>query len=309
MVGENSKITFTVAKETVATTYKKVLQSFVATTAAPGFRKGKAPVEIVESIVGKLKLLEKTFEKVAPTAYYEAVVAAKRHPITNPEFNPLKLDMDADWEIEAFFAERPEIKLGEYQKVTAAAIKTAEVEIATAKKASETEAKSVAKKTADNAGEKVAAPAPKPTPTEEQQKAMERETKLKHIFQSLVTSIKPIVPEMLVRQETRYELDNLMRQLDQFGLKLEHYLAKRQITTEALSQELAATALSRLQLELVLGKIAGEHKLTASHEEVDKVIGEVKDEKLRAQLHENAEYRQQIEASIIRQKVIDLLLQ
>lgn len=306
MISENSKVTFKIEQKLVATTYQTVLKNFAKTTAAPGFRKGKAPLEIVESIVGRLKLLEKTFEKVAPNAYYDAVIKEKRHPLTNPEFNPLKLDMDADWEIEAFFAEKPTITLGDYKATVKKAIKSAQVEIEeTAKAKKEKEAAEKDKKAESEAekSEKVKEALAK------QQAQFERETKLKHIFKELVATIKPTVPELLVRQETRYELDNLMRQLEQFGMKLEQYVARRQMTTEALSKELAATALGRLQLEFVLGAIANEQNYTASHDEVDQMIQTVTDEKLRAQLHENAEYRQQVEASVIRQKVIDFLLQ
>jgi FKBP-type peptidyl-prolyl cis-trans isomerase (trigger factor) len=296
MIAENSKITFKISKEKAQAAYQQTLLKFARTTASPGFRKGKAPLEIVESIVGKYKLLEKTFEVVAPDAYYDAVIAQKRHPITNPEFNPIKLDMSADWEIEAYFAERPEIKLGDYKKTVTAAIKTADKELADAAKAN-------AQAPETKTGEK-----PK-EPTPEQQKTIERETKLKHIFKELVYSVKPMVPELLVRQETRFELDNLLRQLEQFGLKLENYIAKRQITTEVLSQELAATALGRLQLEFVLGAIANEQKFTSSAEETSKLLEEVKDEKVRKQLKANKEYQEQLNATVIRQKVINFLLQ
>lgn len=306
MIGENSKVTFKVEQKQVAAAYQIVLKTFAKTTAAPGFRKGKAPLEIVESIIGRIKLLEKTFERVAPNAYYDAVIKEKRHPLTNPEFNPLKLDMDADWEIEAHFAEKPEISLGDYKATVKKALKSAQVEIEAAEKAKkEKQAAEKDKKTEPEAekSEKVKEAIAK------QKTQFERETKLKHIFKELVAVIKPMVPEMLVRQETRYELDNLMRQLEQFGMKLEHYVARRNMTTEALSKELAATALGRLQLEFVLGAIANEQKFTANHEEVDAMIHAVTDEKLQAQLHENTEYRQQVEASVIRQKVIDFLLQ
>ncbi len=306
MISENSKVRFKIAQKEVAAAYQAALKSFAKTTAAPGFRKGKAPLEIVESIVGRLKLLEKTFEKVAPNAYYDAVIKEKRHPLTNPEFNPLKLDMDADWEVEAFFAEKPTITLGNYKDTVKKALKSAQVEIEEAEKAKKEKQAAEKDKKAESEAEK----SEKVKEAIVKQKTQfERETKLKHIFKELVATIKPTVPEMLVRQETRYELDNLMRQLEQFGMKLEHYVSRRNMTTEALSKELAATALGRLQLEFVLGAIANEQKFTASHEEVDTMIHAVNDEKLQAQLHENAEYRQQVEASVIRQKVIDFLLQ
>lgn len=306
MISENSKVTFKIAQKEVATAYQAALKSFAKTTAAPGFRKGKAPLEIVESIVGRLKLLEKTFEKVAPNAYYDAVIKEKRHPLTNPEFNPLKLDMDADWEVEAFFAEKPTITLGDYKATVKKGLKSAQTEIEAAAKAKKEKEAAEKDKKAENEAEKSDKVK---EALAKQQTQFERETKLKHIFKELVASIKPTVPEMLVRQETRYELDNLMRQLEQFGMKLEQYVSRRQMTTEELSKELAATALGRLQLEFVLGAIANDQKLTATHEEVDAMIQAVNDEKLQAQLHENAEYRRQVEASVIRQKVIDFLLQ
>jgi len=286
VIAANTIIKIVIAKDVVKSTYQKVLIKLAKTTATPGFRKGKAPLEIAEDVIGRSKLIEKTFNEVVAHEYYHAVVDQKKQPITQPEFDPISLEMDKDWEVEAHFAERPEIKLGDFTKTVKAALKTAEAELA----------------------EHLKQDHPDHDHKPEALEAETKEVKLRQIFKSLVETIRPAIPEMLLRQETRFELDDLIKNLEQLKLKIEDYIAKRQITTQELSNELAATALGKLQLEFILGAIAKEQKVTVSAAESDKVLNDIKDEATRTKIKADSETMRQLEVSLIRQKVVDYLL-
>lgn len=280
-IGPNTVIKLKIASAEVKKVYQKVLAQLAKTTATAGFRKGKVPLEIAEGVIGQNKLIEKTFNEVVSHEYYHAIIDQKKQPLTNPEFNPISISMDKDWEVEAHFAERPEIKLGDYVKTAKAALKAADQELAEAAKSTEI-------KTTND--------------------AENRETRLRHIFKALVEAVKPAIPELLLRQETRYELDDLIKNLTQLNLKLDDYVAKRQMTTQDLSNELAATALGKLQLEFILGAIANDQKLTAAEAELDKALAEVKDPDTRARLKADTQTMRQLEVALVRQKVVDYLV-
>jgi FKBP-type peptidyl-prolyl cis-trans isomerase (trigger factor) len=274
LIAANTIISLTIPLAEVTATYKKILQKLAKTTAAPGFREGKAPLDIAESVIGQSKLIEKTFQEVVPHAYYHAVTDKKYQPLTNPEFDPISIELTKDWVVEAHFAERPVVKLGDYTKTIKAALKAAQPEL--------DKIKDDAEKT--------------------------REAKLREIFKALVEANKLPIPELLLRQETRYELDDLIKNLDQLKLKIDDYLAKRQISTQELSNELATTALGKLQLEFILGAIAVDKKFTATEKDLDAALDEVKDPDTKAKLKADAQTMRQLEISLIRQKVIDHLL-
>ena len=286
IIAPNTIIKITIAKSVVKTTYQKILVKLAKTTATPGFRKGKAPLEIAEDVIGRNKLIEKTFNEVVAHEYYHAIVEQKKQTLTQPEFDPISLDMTKDWEVEAHFAQRPEIKLGDYAKLVKTALKTAEKELADHLKN--------APQDHEHKPEELA--------------AEDREIKLRQIFKILVETIRPAIQEMLLRQETRFELDDLIKNLDQLKLKIEDYIAKRQITTQDLSNELAATALGKLQLEFILGAIATDLKIEVTEAEGDKVLNDIKDEATRAKVKADRDTMRQLEVSLIRQKVIEALL-
>lgn len=289
MIAANTILKLTIPLADVKDAYNRTLAKLAKTTKAPGFREGKAPLEIAESVIGQSKLIEQTFNQVVSHVYFHAVTDQKKQPLTQPEFDPISLSMDKDWEVEAHFAERPEIKLGDYAKLTKAALKTADSEI----KKNEAEGHE-----GHNHG-----------PLSDAEKLSEaREIKLRAIFKSLVETMRPAIPEMLLRQETRYELDELINNLTQLNLKLDEYVAKRGITTQDLSNELAATALGKLQLEFILGAIAKEQKLEAAEADYDKALLEIKDETTRAKIKADAQTMRQLEISLVRQKVMDYLL-
>lgn len=286
VIAPNTIIKITVPKAKVKATYQKILVKLAGTTAAAGFRHGKAPLEIAEGVIGQNKLIEKTFNEVVAHEYYHAIVDQKKQPLTQPEFDPISLDMEKDWVVEAHFAERPEITLGDYSKLVKTALKQAETEIAN----------HIKNAPADH----------KHSP--EELVAESREIKLRQIFKALVETIRPSIPELLLRQETRFELDDLVKNLEQLKLKIEDYIAKRQITTQELSNELAATALGKLQLEFILGAIALDQKIQVTEAETEKVLNDIKDEATRAKVKADQATMRQIEVSLTRQKIIDNLL-
>ena len=80
------------------------------------------------------------------------------------------------------------------------------------------------------------------------------------------------------------------------------------MTMDQLSQELAVSTVSRLQLDLVLGAIAKEKKLVVSQKDKDAYLETIKDEKMREQMKNDVHHMSHLETNLLKQKVVDHLL-
>ena len=82
----------------------------------PGFRKGKAPRQIVESHVGKDAVLQEAFELLAPDAIEAAMKEQNIETIvTRPQVDIVTLEDGKDVVFKATVVPRPEVKLGDYK--------------------------------------------------------------------------------------------------------------------------------------------------------------------------------------------------
>lgn len=283
---DNTIIKITIPWEKAEPAYHSARQSFAQTVKAPGFRKGKVPPDVAEKLMGTAKIIEKALEKVLPDIYMEKVKEEKRLPLTHPELRGVKLDIGSDWIVEAEIAERPEIKLGDYKKVV-------------------TEAKKHVRKELEEQEKKNLAENKEAKPFTDVQK---KEATLEHIYQDLVGTIKPKIQDLLVRREVEYDIQQLGRQLQAMNFTFQEYLERRKMTETELTQQMAASALGRLQIIFVLDEIAKENKLDVTDKEIDAYIEEKVEAIIRTQYAKNMEYRQMVGQTLLRQKVSDFLL-
>lgn len=293
IIAPNTVITLTLPWSEVEPVYKEVLKKLAKKVKSPGFRPGKVPAHIALETIGSENLNEEILKKILPNHYQEAVNAQNKKPLTYPEFRALSVEMNKDWIIEAHIAEKPEVVLKDYQKIAKKSMEVVKSEPAGHKH----EHAHVEEKAQD---------APKPTP--EQLKAEQDEHTLQHIFRDLISVIKPRIPELLIKEEARGELEQLVRSLNQVQMSLDGYLERRQITFEQLSGELASQALGRLQLEFILQAIIEQENLKAEDKDYEEYFARIKDEKTRKEQSQNPDYRNYIGSLIVRKKVADHLL-
>ncbi len=296
----NESVKITLAWTQVEPAYQKAVREFGKKVKAEGFRVGKAPAAIVEAQVGFEKIADRVLQELLPAAYTEAIKQAKKSPITHPEFNPISLDKGKDWQLEALFSAAPVVKLKDYKKTIVAAHKTAAKFIKAQNDKIAKEAKEC--KTDDKGHDHAHAH----QPLDESQ---EREVKLQHIFKALADESAPTIGEMLLRQETQDEFKRLQTQLEQYQIKLDDYLKRRQITIEQLSQELAGNTLSRLQIDFILASISQAEKLAVSDEEVQAELAKITHLETREQMSKNPSYLNQIKAHLLQKKTLDFLLE
>ena len=83
----------------------------------PGFRKGKAPMQIVEKYYGKEIFYEDAFNEVAQKALEEAIEENKLEIVSRPDIEVEQIEKGKDLIFTAVMQTKPEVKLGKYKGV------------------------------------------------------------------------------------------------------------------------------------------------------------------------------------------------
>ncbi|MGI5827401.1 MAG: trigger factor [Patescibacteria group bacterium] len=265
----------TIPWELVAKTYDEVLERTAKNLTLKGFRKGKAPKQMVESYVGKQKLYEQTAQEIVTESYFHAVKQHNLRPIMHPNITPVSVEENKDWKVKAVSCEAPEVKLGNYKE----AIKGLK-----AKSAIWTPEKGkVEEKDQKAAG-----------PTVDQ------------ILGELLNSAEIGISEMLLNAETNRMLSNLVDQVNAVGMTVQQYLEANGKEQKQLQQEYRALAEKSLKLEFAIAKVSEENQITVTEKEISEMIENTKDPNVRKQL-EQPEQKNYLSLLIRKQKTIDFL--
>ena len=83
----------------------------------PGFRKGKAPMNIVEKYYGKEIFYEDAFNEVASESYDEALKDNKIEAVSHPTIDVVQMGKGQDLIFTAVVQTKPEIELGKYKGI------------------------------------------------------------------------------------------------------------------------------------------------------------------------------------------------
>ena len=83
----------------------------------PGFRKGKAPMQIVEKYYGKEIFYEDAFNEVAEDALQEAVSENKVEVVSRPEVDIKQIEKGKDLIFTVVMQTKPEAELGKYKGI------------------------------------------------------------------------------------------------------------------------------------------------------------------------------------------------
>ena len=83
----------------------------------PGFRKGKAPIQIVEKYYGKEIFYEDAFNEVAEVALEEAIKENKLDVVSRPDIDVTQIEKGKDLIFTAVMQTKPEAELGKYKGI------------------------------------------------------------------------------------------------------------------------------------------------------------------------------------------------
>ena len=95
--------------------YEEHLKQFQNNFESKGFRKGKAPLEIVKNNINHEKLFEEVASHLVSSVYAKKIEEHKLKPIVPPQVKFLNkdVDFDHDWQIEITSCELPEVILND----------------------------------------------------------------------------------------------------------------------------------------------------------------------------------------------------
>ncbi len=108
------KIEVIVPKEKVAEYLEEALHHEAENVEVKGFRKGKAPINLVKEQLGIDKLRSHALNHLLPEIYKQIINENKINPIINPRFDLKKFVENEDLELMVVLVERPEIKINDY---------------------------------------------------------------------------------------------------------------------------------------------------------------------------------------------------
>ena len=111
------KLTFTIEAEKFDEAMKKVYAKTAKYFTIPGFRKGKAPMNIVEQHYGSEIFYEDTFNELVPDIYDEAIKENKIEAVSRPDIDITQMGKGKELIFTAIVQTKPEVELGKYKGI------------------------------------------------------------------------------------------------------------------------------------------------------------------------------------------------
>ena len=111
------KLEITIEAEKFENAMKKVYFQNAKYFNIPGFRKGKAPMNIVEKYYGAEIFYEDAFNEIATQAYDEALDENKIDAVSKPVVDVIQMEKGKDVIFTAVVQVKPEVQLGKYKGI------------------------------------------------------------------------------------------------------------------------------------------------------------------------------------------------
>jgi len=255
----------------IKSTYDTVFEEIAKETEVPGFRKGKAPKNLLEKKLDKTKIYEEVIKRIVPKAYQEAISINNLKPVTSPKIEVLKAKENEDWLIKATLALKPKINLKNY-KEKIREFKKSKIKIW--------------------------------TPGQDEKKEEEKKPSLDELLKVLLDSVEIELSDLLIQEEANRLLAQLIDQTQKLGLTVEQYLMAKGKTTEQIRAEYAQAARTNLTTEFVLAEIADSEKIVVTDEDFNKILAKIEKPEEREKIKKDSYYL----AHLIRQqKTLDFL--
>lgn len=118
-----AKLTIEVSAEKFEDALKKAYKKEVKNINIPGFRKGKAPMKMIEKMYGVEIFYEDAANIIIPDAYEEEVTAADVPVVARPTIDVEQMEKGKSFIFTATVAIKPEVTLGDYKGIEVEAVK------------------------------------------------------------------------------------------------------------------------------------------------------------------------------------------
>lgn len=110
------EVTITMSWADMEAKWNETLQRLALEVELPGFRKGQAPLPMVEQNLG-VKLQDEVLKVVMPQALVESLQGTNIIPIDYPKYQLISFTKGNSLSFKAVVTERPEVKVGDYKSI------------------------------------------------------------------------------------------------------------------------------------------------------------------------------------------------
>lgn len=289
------ELTVEISSDFVASFDEKVLAEFVKEAEFEGFRKGKAPADMVKAKIGDLALFQEAAQRAIQESIPNILVGEKLDAITMPHVHLTKLAPGNPVEFMMHFFVMPEVELADY-KALAKSIKKETTELkdeevtgyidqilnsrATKNEAGETVKPELDDEFVKTLGDFATVADFKTKLSENMAKDKETQASQKRrleIIEKIITETKFKLPEVLVEEEQQKMLDEFRGRVESMKMNFDEYLTTIKKTGEELMAEWKEDATKRAKMNIVLPQIANKESIKPNADVIDKEIAHLKE--------------------------------
>ena len=112
-----AKLTVEVPAENVEKAIQGAYNKMKKSINIPGFRKGKAPRQLIEKIYGKEVFYNDAIDAMLPSAYSDAVEECGEEIVSHPQIDVVQIESGKPFVFTATVAVKPAVELGEYKGI------------------------------------------------------------------------------------------------------------------------------------------------------------------------------------------------
>lgn len=239
LAGSAFELTITIPWADVRKVYDLVFEELAAEIEVEGFRKGKAPKDLIEPKIDKGKVYGEVINRLVPETYSKALEEHGLKPIISPLVKITTAEEEKDWQLIASGSEKPTVDLGDYKKIAGDINSTGKIW--------------------------------KPGDDEKVKKDDEQK-KISEIIDKLIKTCKIEIATVMIDSEVNRLITQLLEDIRHAGLTYEQYLQSSKQTAEAVKEKYHQQAETALKLEFILEAIAEDQKITVTPEEISAVI-------------------------------------
>lgn len=274
------KIVATIEKSKVAASYENIVNKVISEADIKGFRKGKAPREVVIEKMDISKIHGEVISDLLKTYYPQILKEKSIFPYSNPKLDVKEFELGNDFVFEAVVATKPEVKVGDYKKII--------------KKLIEEKKKALKKENEEKVKEGLEVTQTESEPTAEE------------IVNAISEESKVDLSELMINEETDRLLERFINQIKQLNLNVDSLLKAQNKTYDDLLQDHKKIAENNIKSEFILNEIIKDQKLEASEDEIVEFVNNLGDENLKNQLLNTSE-KWYVKTMIEKNKALDFL--
>jgi FKBP-type peptidyl-prolyl cis-trans isomerase (trigger factor) len=274
------KIVATIEKSKVAASYENIVDKVISEADIKGFRKGKAPREVVIEKMDISKIHGEVISDLLKTYYPQILKEKSIFPYSNPKLDVKEFELGNDFVFEAVVATKPEVKVGDYKKII--------------KKLIEEKKKALKKENEEKVKEGLEVTQTESEPTAEE------------IVNAISEESKVDLSELMINEETDRLLERFINQIKQLNLNVDSLLKAQNKTYDDLLQDHKKIAENNIKSEFILNEIIKDQKLEASEDEIVEFVDNLGDENLKNKLLNTSE-KWYVKTMIEKNKALDFL--